>query len=166
MAAADGALALVGGVGGDGAGPGGPPALGGPVGVLLGRPDLAQDSLQNLRDQQRSLRSEAKRVKRDLKNAQRKKQRIMRRVSSLGNEDIVQVLLERGMQLTGAEMLPAAKAKGKAKAKAKAKAAAAPADGAAEGEVPEPDGAEHSDAGAGDEEPVNEEAAPEESNEE
>jgi hypothetical protein len=66
-------------------------------------------------------------VKRDLKNAERKKQRIMRRVGSLGNEDIVQVLLERGMQLTGHQVVPVAKAKGKAKGKAKAKAAAAAA---------------------------------------
>ena len=62
-------------------------------------------------------------MKRELRNAQRKKQRIMRRVGGLGNEDIVQVLLERGMQLTGLQGVPAAKAKGKAKGKAKAKAA-------------------------------------------
>ena len=79
-------------------------------------------------------------MKRDLKNAQRKKQRIMRRVGALGNEDIIQVLLERGMQLTGHQAVPVPKAKGMAKGKAKAKAAVeAPADDA-EGSEVEPAG--------------------------
>ena len=61
---------------------------------LMGRPDLAQDSLSDLRVRSRQLKQEAAQVKRELKNKKRQKQRILRRVSRLATADIVQALLD------------------------------------------------------------------------
>ena len=67
--------------------------------TLCGRPDLAEDSIQNPRLRQRSLKQEAAKLQRDLKNKKRQKQRIMRKVSRLATSDIVQALLDRGVEL-------------------------------------------------------------------
>jgi len=66
---------------------------------ILGRPDLAQDSLTDLRLRSKQLKQEAAMVKRDLKNKKRQKARILRRVSRLATADIVQALLDRGVAL-------------------------------------------------------------------
>jgi len=49
-------------------------------------------------------------VKRELKNKKRQKQRILRRVSRLATADIVQALLDRGVQLQEAATAAAARA--------------------------------------------------------
>jgi len=67
------------------------------TGVLAGRPDLEKDALKELRDRQRALKSEAKRVATDLKNKKKQKKRAMKRCATLGTRDLVQVLLERGV---------------------------------------------------------------------
>ena len=67
--------------------------------VLSGRPDLATDSLADLRTQQRALKTEAKRVAADLRNKRRQKKRAMKRCATLDTRDLVQVLLDRGVQL-------------------------------------------------------------------
>jgi hypothetical protein len=65
--------------------------------VLTGRPDLEKDALKELRERQRMLKSEAKRVATDLRNKKKQKKRAMRRCATLQTRDIVQVLLERGV---------------------------------------------------------------------
>jgi len=77
---------------------------------LMGRPDLAQDSLSDLRIRSGQLKQEAAQVKRELKNKKRQKQRILRRVSRLATADIVQALLDRGVQLQEAATAAAARA--------------------------------------------------------
>jgi hypothetical protein len=100
------------------------------AGALVGRPDLAQDSLADLRFRQRELKQQAKRVKKELKNKQRQKQRIMRRVSSLDTRDIVQVLLDRGLCLRDAQAA-AAEAEGGSAAASPVSAAGTPVGGGA-----------------------------------
>ena len=72
------------------------------TGVLAGRPDLEKDALKELRDRQRALKNEAKRVAADLKNKKKQKKRAMKRCSTLGTRDLVQVLLERGVVMQSA----------------------------------------------------------------
>ena len=72
------------------------------TGVLAGRPDLEKDALKELRDRQRALKSEAKRVATDLKNKKKQKKRAMKRCATLGTRDLVQVLLERGVVMQSA----------------------------------------------------------------
>ena len=81
----------------------GPPTSGGPrendvsSTVLTGRPDLEKDALKELRERQRALKSEAKRVATDLKNKKKQKKRALKKCAALDTRDIVQVLLERGV---------------------------------------------------------------------
>ena len=75
---------------------------------LVGQPDLPQDSIADLRARQRDLKQQVKTVKKELKNKKRQKQHIMRRVAALDTQDIVQVLLDRGVQLRGAQAAAAA----------------------------------------------------------
>ena len=67
--------------------------------VLAGRPDLATDSLADLRSKQRSLKTEAKRIATELRNKRRQQKRAIRRCSTLDTRDLVQVLLDRRAQL-------------------------------------------------------------------
>ena len=78
--------------------------LGSSSNVLNGRPDLEKDALKELRERQRMLKSEAKRVATDLKNKKKqKKKRALRRCATLQTRDIVQVLLERGVVIPSAD---------------------------------------------------------------
>jgi len=71
--------------------------------VLNGRPDLEKDALKELRERQRMLKSEAKRLATDLKNKKKQKKRALRRCATLQTRDIVQVLLERGVVIPTAD---------------------------------------------------------------
>ena len=64
---------------------------------LVGRLDLAQYSLADLRARQRDLKQQAKTVKKELKKKKRQKRRIVRCVAALDTQDIVQALLDRGV---------------------------------------------------------------------
>lgn len=86
-------------------------AILGPGGVAgLGQSE--PDVVQQLREQQVALNQRKKLLTRQLKNEQRKKQRLRDRAKKLSNEDLVRVLCERDVQ---------AKAKAKPKAQPKAK---------------------------------------------
>jgi hypothetical protein len=83
--------------------------------------DAAANRIQQLAQQKRDLANQRKRVASELKNEQKKKQRIMNKAKTLDTADLVQILAVRA----------AAKAKPKAKGKAKAKAKGAVAGGGA-----------------------------------
>ena len=106
-------------------------------GELVGRPDLAPDSIEDLRQRQRALKISTRQVKKELKNKRRQKQRIVRRVASLGTQDIVQVLLDRGVQLRDAQ------------AAADAQAVVGKEDGAGASDSKEAEQARVLDAGSG-----------------
>jgi hypothetical protein len=63
----------------------------------LGRPDLSQDAIQELRDRRRRLRQEQRRLKNEERNAQRKRARIVKKLKNLDTASVVQMLLERGL---------------------------------------------------------------------
>ena len=83
-------------------------------------------------------------MKKELRNKRRQKQRIMRRVSALDTQDIVQVLLDRGVQLREAQEAEAAQPSGSAGSEAAASsgpeaAEAAPAEPLADALAPMPE---------------------------
>ena len=97
---------------------------------LVGRPDLPQDSIADLRASRRDLKQQAKTVKKELKNKKRQKQRIVRCVAALDTQDIVRALLDRGVQLREAQAAAAAHpaaAAGSSAARARGPEAAEPA---------------------------------------
>jgi len=113
-AAAAGAVAA----GADGAAP-----AGGAVGVLAalgGMDDPRANRIAALKDQRAQLLANRKAVQKELKNEERKRQRLMDKARNLSNEDLASVLGSRAVAAAKAK----AKAEAKAKAKAKAKAAA------------------------------------------
>ena len=104
--------------------------------VLTGRPDLEADALQELRNRQRALKAEAKRVQTELKNKKRQKTRALRRCAALHTRDIVQVLLERGtMMPTGVDTgrTPGAQSSGGPSAAGPSSAGAQPPEAHGEG---------------------------------
>jgi hypothetical protein len=103
---------------------------------LAGRPDLEANALSALKERQRQLKSEAKRVQADLKNKRRQKKRALKRCAALETRDIVQVLLDRGVMLPRANGGSASSGGRSAPVENEAAAAGVLA-GAREEEVPE-----------------------------
>jgi hypothetical protein len=100
-------------------------------GPLAGRPDLSQDAIADLRAQHKQLRAQQKRIRAEMKNKARKRQRVLARMRHLDTAAVLQVLIERGVQLGGRAPPPAppvaAAAAGQAALIAGAAGAAAPA---------------------------------------
>ena len=69
--------------------------------VFLGRPDLTQDALEELRRRQRSLRQEQRKVRMQLKLQARKRSRVITRMRNLDTAAVLQVLMDRGIDFTG-----------------------------------------------------------------
>ena len=68
-----------------------------PGDVFLGRPDLAQDAIEELRSKHRALKQEQKRVKTQLRNQARKRARILKKMRHLDTASVLQVLMDRGL---------------------------------------------------------------------
>ena len=80
----------------------------------------AVGGLSDLQARRKQLLREREQVAREIRNAERKRARLLERARGLSNEDLLAVMGVRAV----AKAKPKAKAVGKAKAKAKAKAAA------------------------------------------
>lgn len=100
--------------------------------VLAGRPDLAKDALIDLKRHQAELKKESARLKRELKAKRRRKARLVRKVEALESEELVQVLLERGVKLAQESAQPSQAGK---KAKAIADKAASTPEGPGPGDT-------------------------------
>ncbi len=86
------------------------PAAAGVAGVGLpwaGRPDLSADEITRLRERQRELKQEQRRVKNEMKNKKRRRARVIARLRHLDTASVMQVLLERGLDVVGAPGAPA-----------------------------------------------------------
>ena len=62
--------------------------------------DALSSSIQALKEQQMQLREEKQKLTKDLRNAERRKQRLRQRARQLTDEDLVQVLMFRKSQKT------------------------------------------------------------------
>ena len=72
------------------------------VGVIdgpLARADLSQDAITDLRARHKQLKAEQKRVRQEMKNKARKRQRVLARMRHIDTASVMQVLLERGVNL-------------------------------------------------------------------
>jgi molecular chaperone GrpE (heat shock protein) len=83
-------------------------------GLLAALQDPGANRIAELKAARAALLAERKRVAADLRNEERKRQRLLAKARNLNNEDLIAIL--------GARVAAKAKAKGKAKAKAKAAA--------------------------------------------
>ena len=63
------------------------------------RTNLSQDAITQLRAQHKHLKKEQKRVRQEMKNTTRKRQRVLARMRHLDTASVLQVLVERGVQL-------------------------------------------------------------------
>ena len=81
--------------------------------------DSAMDELSRLNQVKRDLHRERQRVAKELKAAERKRQKLVNRASGLSDDDLLAILGARASAKAKAKA--AAKGKGKAKAKAKGK---------------------------------------------
>ena len=70
------------------------------LGLVLGRPDLSQNTIEELRAKNRQLKKEQKMVKQQLTNQKRKRARVMKRMRNLDTASVLQVLMDRGIELT------------------------------------------------------------------
>ena len=61
--------------------------------------DLSQDAIADLRARHKQLKAEQKRVRQEMKNKARKRQRVMARMRHVDTASVLQVLLERGVNL-------------------------------------------------------------------
>lgn len=68
-----------------------------PEDVFLGRPDLAQDTIEELRSKHRALKTEQKKVRAQLKNQAKKRTRIMKKMRHIDTATVLQMLMERGV---------------------------------------------------------------------
>ena len=93
--------------------PAGPPAA---DARPLGRLDLSQDAIQDLRARRRQLKLEQRRLRNEERNAQRKRARIMKKLKNLDTSSVTQVLIERGLDLQGPHPAAAGGAAGAARA--------------------------------------------------
>lgn len=67
--------------------------------ALAGRPDLAGQALEELKQKQRQLKQETKRCRVELKNKKRQKKRALQKCQNLDTADLVQVIIDRGIEL-------------------------------------------------------------------
>ena len=79
------------------------PADGGPDDAepARGRPDLSQDEIARLRQRAKELKTEARKVKNDMKNKKRRRARVINRLRHLDTASVLQVLMDRGLELSG-----------------------------------------------------------------
>ena len=68
----------------------------------LPRADLSQDAIADLRARHKQLKSEQKRVRQEMKNKARKRQRVLARMRHVDTASVLQVLIERGVNLNAA----------------------------------------------------------------
>ena len=61
--------------------------------------DLSQDAIADLRARHKRLKAEQKRVRQEMKNKARKRQRVLARMRHVDAASVLQVLLERGVNL-------------------------------------------------------------------
>lgn len=95
--------------------------------LFRGRPDLSQDTIEELRSKNRALKLEQRKVRSQLKNQAKKRTRIMKKMRHLDTAAVLQVLMERGVDFShapggasaasSAAALPAASASHRAPAK-------------------------------------------------
>lgn len=72
-----------------------------------GAPDLSQDAIANLRAEHKRLKAQQKRVRAEIKNKARKRNRVLNRMRHLDTLAVLQVLNERGVQFgAGGAVLP------------------------------------------------------------
>jgi len=76
------------------------------------RTNLSQDSIAQLRAQHKQLKKEQKRLRQEVKNTTRKRQRVLARMRHLDTASVLQVLAERGVSFgapaaAAAAMVPA-----------------------------------------------------------
>ena len=88
----------------------GEPAAGDADVEHLPRANLSQDAIAQLRAQRKHLKREQKRVRQEMKNTTRKRHRVMARVRHLDTASVLQVLVERGVQLGAPAAAPPAPA--------------------------------------------------------
>jgi len=72
------------------------------VDVFNGRPDLAQNTIEELRSRHRELKQQQEKVKSQLHNQKRKRARVLKRMRNLDTASVLQVLMDRGIDFTGA----------------------------------------------------------------
>ena len=79
------------------------PAEGGPDDAepAHGRPDLSQDEITRLRKRAKELKNEARKVRNDMKNKKRRRARVINRLRHLDTASVLQVLMDRGLELSG-----------------------------------------------------------------
>jgi hypothetical protein len=63
-----------------------------------GGPDLSQDAIADLRAEHKRLKAQQKRVRAEIKNKARKRNRVLNRMRHLDTVAVLQVLTERGVQ--------------------------------------------------------------------
>ena len=68
--------------------------------IFHGRPDLSQNTIEDLRTRHRALKAEQKTIKRQLKNQGRKRARVIKRMRNLDTAAVLQVLMDRGVDFT------------------------------------------------------------------
>ena len=83
--------------------------------------DSAMDELSRLNQVKRDLHRERQRVAKELKAAERKRQKLVNRASGLSDDDLLAILGARASAKAKAKAAAKGKGKGKAKAKAKGK---------------------------------------------
>jgi len=100
--------------------------------LILGRPNLSQNTIEELRARNRLLKKEQKMVKQQLSNQKRKRARVMKRMRNLDTTSVLQVLMDRGIDLTA---VGGGSASGEPRQKRQAISPAAASSAAVPGEV-------------------------------
>jgi hypothetical protein len=72
------------------------------IDVFNGRPDLAQNTIEELRSRHRELKQQQRKVKSQLRNQKRKRARVLKRMRNLDTASVLQVLMDRGIDFSGA----------------------------------------------------------------
>jgi len=80
------------------------PSAGGrsPADVLAGRPDFSQNTIEVLRARNKELKREQRQVRQQLHNQKRKRARVIKRMRNLDTASVLQVLMDRGIDFSGA----------------------------------------------------------------